>query len=192
MEYAIALIDRAAKLCGGSYYKLSKEWGVPESRISEYRHGKARVPLKRVPKLAYLAQVDPQEAYLQVAIEQMPEGSEERDLLGKPLAAIVAGMLLFFVVLGPLLPSNAYAASTNKPYQLKSLYIVEYWKRAWRTIVRWLFRARVHRTGVRPPRPRQSTGHATPRRGLGAIAATGLGVALARECRTGFQRLFPA
>jgi len=31
MEYGLALIDKAAQMCGGSYYKLSKEWGVAES-----------------------------------------------------------------------------------------------------------------------------------------------------------------
>lgn len=136
MEYAKALIDRAAKMCGGSYYKLSKAWGVPESRISEYRHGKARVPLKKVPKLAYLADVDPQEAYLQVAIEQMPEGSEERDLLGKHQGAIAAVMLLFFVVLGLLPQSTAYA-STGKT--INTLYIVEYGRRFWKALHRFAF-----------------------------------------------------
>lgn len=122
MEYELALIDKAAEMCGGSYYKLSKAWGVPQSRISEYRHGKARVPLNRVPKLAVLAGVDPQEAYLRVSIEQMPEGSEERDLLGNVQATIVVALLLLCVIPGLLLPSQSYA---NAPNNVAKLHIVE-------------------------------------------------------------------
>lgn len=134
MKYELILIDKAAEMCGGSYYRLSKAWGVPQSRISEYRHGRACVPLKKVPKLAELAGIDPREAYVQVSIEQMPEGSEERDLLGKVRAAGVAAMLLFFVVLGPLLPSQSYAKSVP---ELKTVYIVEC-RRRWLTAVPFL------------------------------------------------------
>lgn len=114
MEYEIALIDKAASLCGENYAELSRVWGVPESRISEYRRGKRHIPLAKVPKLAVIAEVDPQEAYLRVSIEQMPEGSEERDLLGKARAAIVAAMLLFFVVPVLLQPSQSYAKDSKE------------------------------------------------------------------------------
>jgi len=133
MEYGIALIDKAAYLCGGSYYKLHKEWGVAESTISQIRQGKRRIPLAKVPKLAVIAGVDPKEAYLKVSIEQMPEGSEERDLLGKAGAAIAGVMLLFFIVPALLLPSPSYAAETK---QLQFVYIVEYAKK----LMEWLQR----------------------------------------------------
>lgn len=129
MEYGIALIDKAARMCGGSYYKLSKEWGVAESTISVIRSGKRALPLKRVPKLALIAGVDPKEAYLRVSIEQMPEGSEERDLLGKVGAAIAGVMLLFFIVPVLLLPSPSYASEITQTNKLSLLYIVEYWNR---------------------------------------------------------------
>jgi len=131
MEYGIALIDKAAELCGGSYYKLAKAWGVPQSRISEYRHGKRPVPLAKVHKQAVLAGVDPQEAYLRVSIEQMPEGSEERDLLGNVLATFVTVMWLSFASLVLWLPSPAYAAKVVK---VELLYIVECLRRRSTTI----------------------------------------------------------
>lgn len=146
MKYAIALIDKAAEMCGGSYYQLSKAWGVPQSRISEYRHGKREVPLDKVPKLAELAGVEPREAYLQVSIEQMPEGSEARDLLGKVRAAGVAAMLLFFVVPVLLLPSQSYAKGVC---QVKPVYIVEC-RRRWREVAPFLRFLRFLRAAGRP------------------------------------------
>ena len=126
MEYGLALIDRAAEKCGGSAYKLAKAWGVSQTMITLIRKGERKLPLRRVPKLAELAGVEPREAMLRVAEEQSAEGSEERDLLGKALAATVAAMLLFFVSLAPLLPSQSYAAVMTQSHKLTNLYIVEY------------------------------------------------------------------
>lgn len=135
MKYGLALIDKAAEMCGGSYYKLSSEWGLAESTISQIRKGKRVIPLNRVPKLAVLAGVDPQEAYLRVSIEQMPEGSEERDLLGNVRATIAVASLLLCVSLAPLLPSKSYA---NAPNNVAKLHIVEY-RRFLQAIFRFVF-----------------------------------------------------
>ena len=114
MEYGLALIDKAAEMCGGSYYKLSKEWGVSQTMISLIRKGERKLPLRQVPKLAMLARVDAKEAMLRVAEEQAPEGSEQRDLMGKALAHGAAAMLLFSIGLGLLQPSPSYANGLTK------------------------------------------------------------------------------
>lgn len=126
MEYAKALIDKAADKCGGSYYKLAREWGVSDTMMSLIRKGERKLPIRRVPKLAEIAGVNGQEAMLKVAEEQAPEGSEERDLMGKVLAHGVAAMLLFFIGLGLLQPLTTYAKEMKK---VNFLYIVEHLRR---------------------------------------------------------------
>lgn len=110
MTYGLALIDKAKEMCGGSDYKLARAWGISQTMISLIRKGEKKLPVRRVPKLAELAGVDPREAMLRVAEEQAPEGSEARDLLGKALATGAVAMLLFSVGLVLLQPSKSYAS----------------------------------------------------------------------------------
>lgn len=130
MEYGNALIDKAGKVCG-SFYKLHKDTGFPQSHISEIRAGKRALPLEWVPVLAEIAGEDPRDALARVMAERLPEGSRARAILGGVRAAGAAVMLLFFVVLLTLQPLTTYAASVR---QLNNLYIVEYGRR-----LRWLF-----------------------------------------------------
>lgn len=146
MEYGLALIDKAAEMCGGSAYKLAKAWGVSQTMISLIRKGERKLPLRRVPKLAELAGVDPREAMLRVAEEQAEEGSPERDLLGNVRAFGVAAMLLFFVVPVLLLPSQSYAKGVG---QVKPVYIVEC-RRRWREGAPFLRFLRFLRAAGRP------------------------------------------
>ena len=114
MEYGLSLIDKAGKACG-SFYKLSKETGFPQSTISNIRAGDRALPLEWVPVLAEIAGVDPRDALARVMAERLPEGSRARAILGGVRAATVAAMLLFFVSLGLLPNSDAYAATYEKP-----------------------------------------------------------------------------
>ena len=124
MEYGIALIDRAGKMCG-SFYKLHKETGYPQSHISEIRSGKRALPLEWVPVLAEIAGEDPRDALARVMAERLPEGSRARAILGGVRAAGVVALLLLCVVCLTLLPSTGYARTTQK---VDFVYIVEYWR----------------------------------------------------------------
>jgi len=121
MEYGKALIDKAGKMCG-SFYKLSKATGFPQSHISEIRSGKRLVPLEWVPVLADIAGVDAREALALALAERLPEGSKARAILGEVRAVGVAALLLSCCVLGLLLPSTGYAQMAEK---LSYVHIVE-------------------------------------------------------------------
>lgn len=121
MEYALALIDKAGKLCG-SFYKLHKETGYPQSHISEIRAGKRALPLEWVPVLAEIAGEDPREALARVMAERLPEGSRARAILGGVRAAGVVALLLLCVGWLTLQPSTGYARTMEK---VDFVYIVE-------------------------------------------------------------------
>lgn len=146
MEYGKTLIDSAGKKCG-SFYKLSKETGFPQSHISDVRSGKRALPLEWVPVLAELAGVDARDALARVMAERLPEGSRARAILGGVLAAGVAALLLLCVVLGPLMPSTGYAAQSG---DVTKLYIVE----CVRALRRLFFMARGLLCGALMLRPR--------------------------------------
>lgn len=147
MEYGIALIDRAGKMCG-SFYKLHKETGYPQSHISEIRSGKRALPLEWVPVLAEIAGEDPRDALARVMAERLPEGSRARAILGGGRAAGVVALLLLCVVCLTLLPSTGYARTTQK---VDFVYIVECGRRvlalAIATVLRFL------RADPFPPKP---------------------------------------
>lgn len=154
MEYGKALIDKAGKMCG-SFYKLHKETGFPQSHISAIRAGTRQLPLEWVPVLAEIAGEEPREALARCMAERLPEGSRARAILGGVRAAGVAVMLLFFVSLAQLLPLNAYARGTAG---VNPLYIVEC-VRGWRRLffkprsrcVGFKHLSRVVWNGARPP-----------------------------------------
>lgn len=98
MKYALALIDKAAKVCG-SYAELSRKIDLAESTISEIRKGKRRLPPDCVPILADLLGLDVHETIDQIMIENASGTKREaalKEILGKALAAGVAAMLVFF------------------------------------------------------------------------------------------------
>jgi len=126
MEYGIALIDKAGKVCG-SFYRLSKETGFPEGNISKIRKGERELPLEWVPVLAEIAGVDAREALAMAMAERLPEGSRARAILGGVRAAGVAALLLLCCVLELVKPSIGYARTSAG---VDFLYIVER-ARAW-------------------------------------------------------------
>lgn len=134
MEYGKLLIDKAGEKCG-SFYRLSKETGFPQSHISEVRSGKRNLPVEWVPVLAELVGEDPRDALARVVAERLPEGSRARALLGGAYRTGVAAMLLLCVVLGQPQPSNAYEVGRANSTSYTSWNI-------WRTVRRLFFRTR--------------------------------------------------
>lgn len=124
MEYAQTLIDAAINSCG-SGYKLCKLIRMDQGNLSKVRAGERGLTFAQMVNIAIVAGVDPQEAWYRVSMEQVPE-AVQRDLWGKARATIGVAMLLFFVGLGLLQPSQSYA---KKPEKLNLLYIVEYARR---------------------------------------------------------------
>lgn len=139
MEYTETLIDRAKELCGGSIYRLCKETGIDQGNMSKIRKGERKLTLKQTIRLCEIAGVEPKEAWYYVSLESLPEGSEERDLMGKAWGAIAPVMLLIFVSLALGWPSSSYAISTNGAAKLTKIYIVEYGRRCWKALRRFAF-----------------------------------------------------
>lgn len=157
MAYGKLLIDKAGEKCG-SFYRLSKETGFPQSHISEVRSGKRTLPVEWVPVLAELVGEDPRDALARVVAERLPEGSRARALLGGVYRTGVAVMLLLYVVLGPLLPSSGYAKASADLTSYTSWNI-------WWTLRRLFFRTRVVRTCSLRARPWKLGLFSDPRRG---------------------------
>ena len=136
MEYGKTLIDAAGKRCG-SFYKLAEEMKQSEGNISKVRAGKRQLPLEWVPELAEIAGVDPAQALARVMAERLPEGSRARAILGEVLAGGAAVMLLFFVVLGLLLPLPTYAEHITANSKHSTVYtswnvLGRRWQAFWR------------------------------------------------------------
>lgn len=124
MQYGLALIDKAGKVCG-SFYALAKDTGFGEGNISKVRSGKREMPLEWVPVLAEIAGEDPREALARVMAERLPEGSRARAILGGVRAAGAVDLWLLCVSLVMLLPYTAYGKTGER---VNPLYIVECWR----------------------------------------------------------------
>lgn len=128
MESGITLIDRASKLCG-SDSALARRMGVHRVAIAEMRSGKRKVTPETAAELADIAGDDAREAAIQTMIENAKGTRREgalREILGKALAAGVAGLLVFSY--SPGAEGARVSANTDKP-PVNTLYIVEYLKR---------------------------------------------------------------
>lgn len=96
MENLKTLIDKASKVCG-SDQALAKRIGVLPSVISMLRRERTITP-ETAAELADIAGEDAREAAIQAIIERSKGTRREgvlREILGKALAAGVAGMLVF-------------------------------------------------------------------------------------------------
>lgn len=96
MEYVQPLIDRAAKVCG-SDSKLAERMGIHRVAISEMRAGKRAISPATAAELADIAGDDAREAAIAAIIDSAKGTRREsvlRAILGKALAAGVAGMLV--------------------------------------------------------------------------------------------------
>ncbi|MBH1976862.1 MAG: hypothetical protein I8H67_00735 [Comamonadaceae bacterium] len=97
MQHVQPLIDKAAKVCG-SDSKLAERMGVHRVVIAEMRAGKRNISPATAAELADIAGDDAREAVIAAVLESAKGTRREnvlREILGKALAAGVAGMLVF-------------------------------------------------------------------------------------------------
>lgn len=96
MQYVKPLIDKASEVCG-SDSKLAERMGVHRVVIAEMRSGKRSISPASAAELADIAGDDAREAAIAAILEGAKGTRREgvlRDILGKALAAGVAGMLV--------------------------------------------------------------------------------------------------
>jgi DNA-binding transcriptional regulator YdaS (Cro superfamily) len=120
MEYVKALIDKAAKVCG-SDQALADKLGIARPNISLMRAGKRQVSPATAAELADIAGEDARQAAIDAVIENAKGTRREgvlREILGKALAAGVAGMLVFFY------SGESISATKKIARTIDSLYIV--------------------------------------------------------------------
>lgn len=97
MQSVKDLIDKASKVCG-SDSKLAERMGVHRVVIAEMKAGKRAISPATAAELADIAGEDARQACIDAVIESAKGTRREgalREILGKALAAGVAGMLLF-------------------------------------------------------------------------------------------------
>lgn len=96
MKIAKLLIDKATKTCG-SDAEVARRLGIYPADVSNLRAGKRKLSPEIAAELAELAGEDARQAVIEAVIERN-EGTRRggllREILGKGLAAGVAGMLL--------------------------------------------------------------------------------------------------
>lgn len=133
MECGLSLIDKASKVCG-SDSELARRMGVHRVAIAEMRSGKRKISPETAAELADLAGDDAREAAIQTMIENAKGTRREgalREILGKALAAGVAGLLVFSYSPGP---AEAKDSASFDVIRVNPLYILEYFKRLKRSV----------------------------------------------------------
>lgn len=136
MENIKTLIDKATKICG-STNALAERMGVKPNVISMLRGGRQITP-ETAAELADIAGEDAREAAIQAIIERAKGTRREgalKEILGKGLAAGVAGLLVFSY--SPE-PKEVISSASFNDVRVNSLYIVEYFKRTIRRIQSFL------------------------------------------------------
>lgn len=167
MKYAISLLDKAAKLCGG-YSALAEELDVALPNMSAVRHGKRELPEEWVPGIAAICGVDVHMALHEYRAEKFGRDHKKVKILEKKAFSGAVVMSLISYVLGSML---MLASPETGAAKLTKIYIVECLMRFWHATAHLLFRARGDRVGGHAPVPRTVSRHATPRRGHADIAA---------------------
>ena len=97
MESVQALIDKASKTCGGDS-ALAAKMGIPRQNVYLMRTGKRPISPATAAELADIAGDDAREAAIAAVIEGAKGTRREsvlREILGKAIAAGVAGLLAF-------------------------------------------------------------------------------------------------
>ena len=97
MQSAQLLIDKASEVCGGDA-ALARRMGISKALISLMRSGERGITPATAAELADIAGDDAREAVISAVIESAKGTRKEsvlREILGKALAAGVAGMLVF-------------------------------------------------------------------------------------------------
>lgn len=97
MQYALTLIDKASKVCK-SDAELARRLGVSRAAVSMMRSGKLKISPEMAAFMADIAGENARDAYIAAGIENARGTKYEgalREVLGKALAAGVAGVLAF-------------------------------------------------------------------------------------------------
>lgn len=97
MQSVNSLIDKASKVCGNDS-KLAERMGIHRVAISEMRAGRRAISPATAAELADIAGEDAREAAIAAVIEGAKGTRREgmlREILGKAIAAGVAGLLVF-------------------------------------------------------------------------------------------------
>ena len=122
-----SLIDKASKVCG-SDSELARRMGVHRVAIAQMKSGQRGITPETAAELADIAGDDAREAAIQTMIENAKGTRREgalREILGKALAAGVAGLLVFSY--SPEQQEVKVSASSDVKV-VNNLYIVEYFK----------------------------------------------------------------
>jgi len=130
MQNIKTLIDKATEVCG-STNALAERMGVKPNVISMLRAGRTITP-ETAAELADIAGEDAREAAIQAILERAKGTRREgvlREVLGKALAAGVAGMLVFSY------SSDSIAATVKIAAKANMRYIVKYVTRAVRRML---------------------------------------------------------
>lgn len=97
MQSVNSLIDKASKVCGNDS-KLAERMGIHRVAIAEMRAGRRAISPATAAELADIAGEDAREAAIAAVIEGAKGTRREsvlREILGKAIAAGVAGLLVY-------------------------------------------------------------------------------------------------
>lgn len=144
MQDKKTLIDKASEICGGDA-ALARRMGISRALVSLMRSGDRKITPETAAELADIAGDDAREAAISALLENAKGTRREsvlREILGKALAAGVAGMLVFFY------SGDSISATEKIANKLDSLYIVSsrvLWRRVlqqiWRIVNAWCWHA---------------------------------------------------
>lgn len=135
MQEKKTLIDKASEICGGDA-ALSRRMGISRALVSLMRSGDRKITPETAAELADIAGDDAREAAISALLENAKGTRREgvlREILGKALAAGVAGMLVFSY------NGDSIFATEKIANKLDSLYIVSS-RRIWRRVLQQIVR----------------------------------------------------
>lgn len=136
MTLGITLLDKASKICG-SDSELARQLGVQRAFVSDMRKGRIKISPATAAEMADLAGEDARQAAIDSLIENAKGTRREgvlREVLGKALAAGVAGVLVFSYS-GDSISSTV--SKKQNEISVNTLYIVEYVIRFFKRVAFW-------------------------------------------------------
>ena len=135
MQYAESLIDKAIESCG-SAAELARKMGIDRAEVTKLKQGKRPLSPELAAELADIAGDDAREAAIEAIIESAKGTRREsvlREILGKALAAGVAGMLVFFYSSDSISTTKMIARTVDSLYIVSSRVL---WRRVLQQIGR--------------------------------------------------------
>jgi len=135
MQDKKTLIDKASEICGGDA-ALARRMGISRALVSLMRSGDRKITPETAAELADIAGDDAREAAISALLENAKGTRREsvlREILGKALAAGVAGMLVFSY------SGDSISATKTIARTVDSLYIVSS-RRIWRRVLQQIGR----------------------------------------------------